>query len=59
MAETAGEPAEAAALWQTVLRLDPKRRRAREEIGRLNRLAVHRWVHEGERRWRQAGRKRR
>jgi outer membrane protein assembly factor BamB len=47
-AEAAGDPETAAARWRALLQLDPKRRRAREEVARLNRLVADRWAQEGE-----------
>ena len=47
-AEAAGDAEGAASHWLAVLRLDPKRRRAREELAWLNHLAAERWIRGGE-----------
>lgn len=48
LAESEGDPERAVEQWRSFLKLDPKRRRAREEVGRLNGLLADRWVREGE-----------
>jgi tetratricopeptide (TPR) repeat protein len=47
-AEADGDLETAAAHWRDLTRLDPKRRRAREEIRRLNRLLAEQLAQEGE-----------
>jgi tetratricopeptide (TPR) repeat protein len=47
-AETAGDLETAAARWRALLQLDPKRRHAREEAARLNRLIAERSSREGD-----------
>lgn len=47
-AEARGDPEGAIRRWRSLLQLDPKRLRAREEVARLSRLAADRLVQEGE-----------